>query len=188
MGTPSWMGKDAMSEDKLQKGAWISWGKVGDGFRGILIGREWEEKPATKDKPARKEEKFELFMFGGEFHTMDDDKNPIEPGVVIRENTKYFMGSSLATIPKGMRNIRLGDEIVAYFEEKVPSTTKGNSPTKVIKFFLQCHHADWMVKTGTAGVAEGDAAKAPNIMDKKFGKPEANKSEEELADGAPFKS
>lgn len=165
--TPSWLGKDDTKEEFRQKGAWVSWGKVGDGFKGILIGREMRDKKNMDTGEMERQEVYEFYMLGGEFHTLDAKKNPIEPGVTIKEGDKYFCGDSLR-VGNGMRNARLGDECVILFEREDEPPKKGYNPVKIVNVWIPRHHADWVKRT--SGNLEPEAlAEKPDIMDDKFG-------------------
>lgn len=162
MSSPSWLGKDELEKAVEQKGNWVKWGKAGDGFKGILISRERGMKKNYEGTKEEMRETYEFYMLGGEFHDADKKGNVIEPAITIKEGSKYFCDDS-KRIGNGMRDIRLGDEVIILLEEIAPNKDPKFNDVKMIKVRLARHHDDWVAKTaGASDAPEGE--EKPNIM------------------------
>jgi len=164
--TPAWLGKDDLTNSVEQKGNWIKWGKVGDGFKGILVSREMRPRKNFNTGAMEQGEVFEFSIIGGEYHEADKKGNAIEPGVTLKEGSKYFCDDS-KRIGAGMRDIRVGDEVIILFESTQPNKDPKFQDPKIIKVRFLKHHSDWVAKT--AGVTDPEPAGAPDLMAPDFG-------------------
>lgn len=124
------MSKDNYSEDDVVKSPWVKWGKVGDNIHGTLISINQKEQVNQYTGKQETVLIYEIKADGGEYHDIDEKKNPIEPEIKIEQGQVYNVGDHF-TIHGVMKNIKLGQKIkIEFFEEK-PSKTKGNAPMKV---------------------------------------------------------
>lgn len=125
---------DDYTDDDALSSPWIRWGKVGDCIFGTLI--SVTPRTAMNQNSGKMETSlvYEIKADGGEYHDMDDKKNPIEPAVVINPGDIFNVGDHF-TIHPIMKNVKLGQKIKIAFTEEKPSRTKGNAPMKVRKVF-----------------------------------------------------
>lgn len=116
------------------KTATIKWGKVGDWFKGTLT----ENTREVQNKLSEKKEMqkvFEFKMHGGSFHGINEDRSIVETATIIDKDSFWSLFAKGAVAGQ-MRKAKLGQVIGMRFVESKPATTKGFSPTKVIKVFL----------------------------------------------------
>jgi len=126
--------KDDYSEDDVLKSPWIKWGKVGDNIFGTLI--SVKERTGVNQYTGKEETTlvYEIKADGGEYHDIDEKKNPIEPAIQIVADEIFNVGDHF-TIHPVMRNVKLGQKIKILFTEEKPPQKKGNSPMKVRKVY-----------------------------------------------------
>jgi hypothetical protein len=119
------------SSENEAKSNWIKFGKVGDWFKATLLGvREID----SAFQPDTKVTVYDIKVHSGEFHDMDDNKQPVEPAVVLEAGQFYSVGGK-AGINTQMRNVKKGQIFGAKFIELVPSKTKGFNASKSIKIY-----------------------------------------------------
>lgn len=125
---------DNYSEDDVLKSPWMKWGAVGDSIHGTLI--SVKQRTSINQNTGKEEDGlvYEMKCDGGEFHDVDEKKNPIEPAIKILAGEIFNIGDHF-TINPVMRNIKLGQKIKIAFTEEKPSKKKGNAPMKVRKVY-----------------------------------------------------
>lgn len=148
--------RDDYSDDDALSSPWIKWGKIGDCIFGTLI----SVTPRTqKNQYTGKEEStlvYEIKADGGEYHDIDEKKNPIEPAIVINPGDVFNVGDHF-TIHPIMKNVKLGQKIKIAFTEEKPSKTKGNAPMKVRKVYSKgVMDEEWLKEKEAAAAAADD--------------------------------
>lgn len=111
----------------------VTFGKVGDFIKGTYTGQKMINT-MNGDTPL-----YEVKAIVGNFHTVDDKKNPVEPPVLVEEGAYYNVWGSLkptsgANAITGLfAKSRVGDIVAIQLEKEVSSKTKGNAPFKKYK-------------------------------------------------------
>lgn len=128
------MSKDDYSDADVLKSPWVTWGQVGDNIYGTLIGVQ--ERTGVNPYTGKEETTlvYEVKADGGEYHAIDEKKNPIEPAIKISEGEIFNVGDHF-TIHPVMKNVKLGQKIKIAFTEEKPASKKGNAPMKIRKVF-----------------------------------------------------
>jgi len=128
------MDQELFSDANESKSAFVKFGKVGDYVQGTLV----DIREIKSSFPGKENELVKIYEFlasGGEFHEMDDNKNPIDPPVKIEPNVYWLVGGRPG-IDNQMRNAKIGQVIGMKFTDTKPPKTKGFSATKIIKVYL----------------------------------------------------
>lgn len=128
------MDKELFSDANESKSAFVKFGKVGDYVQGTLVGM----RAVNSSLPGKENELVKIYEFlasGGEFHEMDDNKNPIDPSVKIEPNTYWLVGGKPG-IDNQMRKAKIGQIIGMKFADTKAAKTKGFNATKIIKVYL----------------------------------------------------
>lgn len=124
---------DQMEGMNEVKSSFVKWGKVGDFVRGTLLNvREIDNKMPGKE--GTKTKLYEFRVAEGKFHNMDENKQPVEPEVVLVKDDIWVVGGKEG-LDNQMRNIKLGQVFGMRFSEVKPAKTKGFNPAKVIKVY-----------------------------------------------------
>jgi hypothetical protein len=140
-------------ESNEVKSSFVGWGKVGDYFIGTLMGKREVENKLPGKPAGTMQMLYEFKMREGQFHKLDDKKNPVADATVIGEGELWTLGGK-AGIDAQMRNIKIGQVLGMKFLEEIPSKTKGFNPTKVVQVYTS-GEMDSSVMAGVGGeVAE----------------------------------
>lgn len=114
---------------------WVTWGKEQDRISGTLVAvREMVSKLPGKE--GQKIAVYEVKVSVGEFHQLDEKKNPIEPAIIPNAGDIYNIGGK-PIIDRQMRNIKLGTKIGLKYTETQAPKNKGFNPLKVIKVYVK---------------------------------------------------
>ena len=146
--------KDDYSEDDVMSSPWVKWGKIGDNIHGTLVA---VSKRTSVNNYSGKEETslvYEIKADGGEYHDIDEKKNPIEPAIVINPGDLFNVGDHFTFGPV-MKNVKLGQKIKIAFTEEKSSKTKGNAPMKVRKVYSKgVMDEEWLKAKEAAAAVE----------------------------------
>jgi hypothetical protein len=128
------------------KSLFVKFNKIGDFIKGTLVDvREVESQ--LPDKKGEMQKIYELKAELGQYHETDDQKQVIEPPVLVEAGEFYSIGGKPG-IDAQMRRVKKGQIVAFKFTESKPSKTKGFSATKVIKVFVggidPTYHEDGM--------------------------------------------
>lgn len=119
------------SSENEVKSNWIKFGKVGDWFKATLL--EVREIDSVF-QPDTKVTVYDIKVHTGEFHDMDDNKQPIDPPITLEKGQYYSLGGKPG-INTQLRNVKVGQVFGAKFLELIPSKTKGFNASKSIKIY-----------------------------------------------------
>lgn len=120
-----------MSDRHEVKLPWVRWGKVGDYIEGNLA----DVREVNSNLPGKEGERvkvYEIKARGGEFHLLDDKKNPVEPAEKVEMGEIYMVGGRQG-IDAQMRRIKIGQDVELRFTDEKPSKKKGFNALKIIK-------------------------------------------------------
>ena len=124
------MSTETYDDNDVVKAAWVKWGKVGNYIQGTLISVSDQmqvNQYSGKEENARR---YEIKADAGQFNDIDDEKQPIEPAIDIKEGEIWTVGDHF-TIHNSLKNIKVGTKLKIEFFETKKSKTKGNAPMKV---------------------------------------------------------
>lgn len=136
---------ELFNEDNAVKSNWVKFGKINDFIKGTLI----DVREMTSTMPGKEGQKvkvYELLTHAGSFHDMDENKNPVEPAIVINEGEYWNVGGKVG-IDTQMRNVKLGTIVGMRFADEKPSKTKGFSATKIIRIYVGGQDPNYMGQT-----------------------------------------
>jgi len=146
------MSQDNIFDEKNKvKSQFVSWGKVGDWFKGTLL--SMREVNSTLE-PGKKNKIYEFRAHGGEFHDLDENKQPIPEAIIVVEGDLWSVGGR-ASIDNQMRNVKQGTIIGMKFSEVKPAKTKGYNPAKIVNIYIGGLDPNYMGE----GVADLDLGK-----------------------------
>lgn len=127
------MAEDWESGGKEVASQTVTFGKVGDFIKGTYCGVKIINT-TNGDTPL-----YEIKAIVGNYHTVDDKKNPVDPAVLVEEGAYYNIWGSLKptsganAITSLFEKSKLGDIVAVKLESEPPSKTKGNAPFKKYK-------------------------------------------------------
>ena len=130
--------KDPLAGGQEMTTQQVSFGKVGDWFKGTYVGKK------VVDTARGKNNLYQLKGQLGEFHEMDADKKPIEPTKNVEAGSFYTVWGGKQSIDDLFARSQLGDIVAIQFKEEQPSKTKGNSPFKVFRCLHFGKDDSWM--------------------------------------------
>lgn len=128
----------------------VTFGKVGDFIKGTFTG-EKVVNTANGDTPL-----YEIKAILGNYHAVDDKKNPIDPPVLVEEGSYYNIWGSFKptsganAITSLFKKSRVGDIVAIQLEKETPSKTKGNAPFKKYKTLAFGADPNYMGETAEA--------------------------------------
>ena len=125
------------------KSSVVSWGKVGDFIEGTLTDIRVREVKDDKKGLIRKNI-YEIKADAGQFHEIDDKKNPIEPAIDCGTGDYYIIWGGKESIDNGFRKTKIGQKVKVMFSEEFEPKTKGYSGFKLIKVYIGVMDTEWL--------------------------------------------
>jgi hypothetical protein len=124
---------EIFNEQNEVKTSAIKFGKIGDWFKGTLVGND-RQVPNKLSAEKEMQTIYEFKIHGGEFHNIVNNV-PVADTTVLKEGDfwSYF---AKPAIQAQMRNAKLGQIVGMRFVEERPNSTAGLNATKVIKVYL----------------------------------------------------
>lgn len=134
-------------DQNVVKSVWVKWGKVGDHISGTLIDVR-EINSTLPGKEGTRVKVYELKAAEGEFHNINEQKQPIEPAVTVEAGEIYLIGGKIG-IDAQMRRIKIGQIVALKFTDEKPSKQKGFNPLKIVKVYSEgVMDTEWLEGTG----------------------------------------
>ena len=121
---------DSSKEVKPQS---IKFGKIDDWCKGTYLSKR-ETRSSFPGKEGQKQMAYEFRMAGGEFHRLNETKEPIEPAVEVAPGSIWTVWGN-EKMDNQLRNIPFGHVVAFHFAGKVPSKTQGFAPANIIKVY-----------------------------------------------------
>ena len=121
----------------------VSWGKVGDFVEGTLTDVVVREVQDDKKGLVRKNT-YEIKADDGQYHTTDDNKNPVEPPIKCTEGEYFTVWGGKQTIDNGLRKAKIGQKVKMVFAGEGEPKKKGYSGFKLIKVYLGMMDTEWL--------------------------------------------
>jgi len=125
------------------KSSVVSWGKVGDYIQGTLVDIRIREVQDEKKGLVRKNV-YEILADEGQYHEIDENRNPVEPPIKCEKNDFYQVWGGREIIDNGMRKIKIGQKVRIVFTEQLEPKKKNYSGFKIIKVYAGPMDEEWL--------------------------------------------
>ena len=89
---------------------------------------------------------YEIKADSGQFHNIDDKKNPIEPPIKCGVGEYFTVWGGRETIDNVMRKAKIGQKVKLFFAEEGEPKKKGYSGFKLIKGYLGAMDEAWLAE------------------------------------------